>query len=353
MTSDESQRVTSLNTSEEPSIQSHRHLIIQSTSEEPVSSSSHYRRPRSILETNVDDHLQPAKKRLCRLIPQSVDSSPLTGCPTTEFQTAISNNTIVPDESPNYSDGDDQSDHPNYSEDRHVVYTPTQIVIYKDLCRVDHGWNTNSATTGRDWKRCRTPLEEVPRHEGMQLGDFIKIMQIGQGAYGDVWLAEDIKKNRLVALKKLKLNEEREGFPKNSIREISLLRYLRHPNIVGFFGMVYSRPRLDSLKPILPITSSSTSRYGFRIPHEPKVSKRSSRIMNHQQLDESQPTTTDPKCPSHDHFEGDIFPIERHRQQNQQTQFSKSSVWMVFEYMPFDLNGAIEQLREEDKRVCS
>jgi serine/threonine protein kinase len=39
----------------------------------------------------------------------------------------------------------------------------------------------------------------------------LKIMQIGQGAYGDVWLAEDIQNNRLVALKKLRFGEEREG----------------------------------------------------------------------------------------------------------------------------------------------
>lgn len=74
----------------------------------------------------------------------------------------------------------------------------------------------------------------------------VKIMQIGQGAYGDVWLADDIQRDRLVALKKLKLGEEREGvsvyvvrkrdiavffqFPKNSIREISLLRMLRKSN---------------------------------------------------------------------------------------------------------------------------
>lgn len=34
---------------------------------------------------------------------------------------------------------------------------------------------------------------------------------VGRGAYGEVWLANDVKRRRLVALKKLKLGEEREG----------------------------------------------------------------------------------------------------------------------------------------------
>lgn len=34
---------------------------------------------------------------------------------------------------------------------------------------------------------------------------------VGRGAYGEVWLANDIINDRLVALKRLKLGDEREG----------------------------------------------------------------------------------------------------------------------------------------------
>ena len=38
--------------------------------------------------------------------------------------------------------------------------------------------------------------------------------------------------NQIVALKKIRLEVEDDGLPPTSIREISLLRSLRHPNIV-------------------------------------------------------------------------------------------------------------------------
>jgi serine/threonine protein kinase len=41
------------------------------------------------------------------------------------------------------------------------------------------------------------------------------------------------KTNRLVALKKIRLESEEEGVPSTAIREISLLKELQHPNIVG------------------------------------------------------------------------------------------------------------------------
>lgn len=53
------------------------------------------------------------------------------------------------------------------------------------------------------------------------------------GTYGVVYKGRHKKSNRLVALKKIRLESEEEGVPSTAIREISLLKELQHPNIVS------------------------------------------------------------------------------------------------------------------------
>ena len=52
------------------------------------------------------------------------------------------------------------------------------------------------------------------------------------GTYGVVYKARDINTNRVVALKKIRLEAEDEGVPSTAIREISLLKELKDDNIV-------------------------------------------------------------------------------------------------------------------------
>lgn len=57
--------------------------------------------------------------------------------------------------------------------------------------------------------------------------------KIGEGTYGVVYKAEDnLNNKRLVALKKIRLESEEEGIPSTAIREVSILRELKHENIV-------------------------------------------------------------------------------------------------------------------------
>lgn len=59
--------------------------------------------------------------------------------------------------------------------------------------------------------------------------------KIGEGTYGVVYKAEDnLHNNRLVALKKIRLESEEEGIPSTAIREVSILRELKHENIVQY-----------------------------------------------------------------------------------------------------------------------
>ncbi|XP_076265488.1 cyclin-dependent kinase 12 isoform X4 [Rhynchophorus ferrugineus] len=67
---------------------------------------------------------------------------------------------------------------------------------------------------------------------------FEVIAQIGEGTYGQVYKAKDIHANELVALKKVRLENEKEGFPITAVREIKILRQLNHKNIVNLREIV-------------------------------------------------------------------------------------------------------------------
>ena len=59
-----------------------------------------------------------------------------------------------------------------------------------------------------------------------------KIEKIGEGTYGIVYKAKDNVTGELVAVKKIRLENEEEGMPSTAMREISILKELKHPNIV-------------------------------------------------------------------------------------------------------------------------
>ena len=56
--------------------------------------------------------------------------------------------------------------------------------------------------------------------------------KIGEGTYGVVYRARDKLTGKIIALKRIRLEQEEEGVPSTAIREISLLKELQHPNVV-------------------------------------------------------------------------------------------------------------------------
>lgn len=56
-----------------------------------------------------------------------------------------------------------------------------------------------------------------------------------------VYKAKDLQHgNRIVALKKIRLEAEDEGVPSTAIREISLLKEMKDPNVVRLFNIVHA-----------------------------------------------------------------------------------------------------------------
>lgn len=64
------------------------------------------------------------------------------------------------------------------------------------------------------------------------VSEFEEIEQIGEGTYGQVLMGRDKVSMEIVALKKVRMDQEKEGFPTTAIRELKMLRSLRHENVV-------------------------------------------------------------------------------------------------------------------------
>lgn len=81
----------------------------------------------------------------------------------------------------------------------------------------------------------------VPWPNMVELSDYRRLEKVGEGTYGVVYKAEDtLSNNRIVALKKIRLEAEDEGVPSTAIREISLLKEMRDPYVVSLFNIVHS-----------------------------------------------------------------------------------------------------------------
>jgi cell division cycle 2-like protein len=102
-------------------------------------------------------------------------------------------------------------------------------------------------------RRSETPEPVKPAHRcinmlhGCRSVDvFERLNKINEGTYGVVYRAKDKKTAEVVALKKVKMEKEREGFPLTSLREINILLSFHHPSIVDVKEVVVGSS-LDSI----------------------------------------------------------------------------------------------------------
>jgi serine/threonine protein kinase len=74
------------------------------------------------------------------------------------------------------------------------------------------------------------------------IAHYKRIEQIGEGTYGQVYKAKCLSSNRIVALKKIRLTSvATEGLPRTVIREIKILKALKHENMVQMLEVVSSK----------------------------------------------------------------------------------------------------------------
>ena len=69
---------------------------------------------------------------------------------------------------------------------------------------------------------------------------------IGQGMFGEVYLARDRRSNRVVAIKKIRVGENRlrDGLDFTALREIKYLAELRHDNVLELIEMFEHKKNL-------------------------------------------------------------------------------------------------------------
>ena len=77
--------------------------------------------------------------------------------------------------------------------------------------------------------------DKVPKHSRIEI-----INVLGEGTYGEVWRAFDLKLNTEVAVKRFKeLNCPRWGFSVSALREITFLKSLNHKNLSNLIDVIY------------------------------------------------------------------------------------------------------------------
>lgn len=75
--------------------------------------------------------------------------------------------------------------------------------------------------------------------------NYQKLEKVGEGTYGVVYKVRDKRTGKIAALKKIRLENEKEGVPSTAVREISILKELEHENIVKLIEIVSGKGRLN------------------------------------------------------------------------------------------------------------
>ena len=75
----------------------------------------------------------------------------------------------------------------------------------------------------------------------LTISHYKRLLQIGEGTYGQVYQALCLHTHTTVALKKIRLSRVEDGIPRNVIREIKILKALQHDNMVRMIDVVSSK----------------------------------------------------------------------------------------------------------------
>ncbi|XP_014259306.1 cyclin-dependent kinase 17-like isoform X2 [Cimex lectularius] len=122
------------------------------------------------------------------------------------------------------------------------------------------------------------PLSRASRRQSMseigfgKMETYTKIHKLGEGTYATVFMGRSRLTDNLVALKEIRLEHE-EGAPCTAIREVSLLKELKHANIVTLHDIVHTEKSLtlvfeyleNDLKDYMDVRGNSLSPHNVKL----------------------------------------------------------------------------------------
>jgi len=77
-----------------------------------------------------------------------------------------------------------------------------------------------------------------------EIEKYLRLDKVGEGTYGVVYKCKNKETQEFCALKKIRLENEDEGIPSTAIREISILKQMKHPNIVNLIDLIHGEKKL-------------------------------------------------------------------------------------------------------------
>lgn len=112
---------------------------------------------------------------------------------------------------------------------------------------------TNGRLTSRKHQAAKVSLEKMPngrlRFQGCSgLKTYEVISKLGEGTFGEVYKARSYRTGHTVALKKILVHNEKDGFPITALREIKILKMLSHPNILKLEELAVERKKSEAIK---------------------------------------------------------------------------------------------------------
>lgn len=94
----------------------------------------------------------------------------------------------------------------------------------------------------------KTPDGHSRFHGCSGIKNYEILSKLGEGTFGEVHKAQSLKTGHIVALKKILMHNEKDGFPITALREIKLLKMLSHPNILKLEEMAVERNKGEGRK---------------------------------------------------------------------------------------------------------
>jgi cyclin-dependent kinase 7 len=87
-----------------------------------------------------------------------------------------------------------------------------------------------------------------------------KLEKVGEGTYAAVFLAQNVHTKERVAIKKIKIVNSGDGMDVSAIREVKVLRELRHPNVIRLVDCFSSGSTTPSLNLVLEYLDTDLER---------------------------------------------------------------------------------------------